>query len=96
MIRLEFEKLKSTIYPAYLHVGDYSIALEPEIIAALKKIAFPESDTFLKSVTQIIEIGHLAPRGGNRYIKELIECGIFASEEKTALSKKLYGQIQSL
>ncbi|MEK7286094.1 MAG: hypothetical protein AAB035_02205 [Nitrospirota bacterium] len=94
-MRFEFEKLSGAIYPAYLHVGDYSISLEPELIAALKKIA-TASPSFFENVLRVIETGILAPKGGNRYLKEMMESGIVASDDKTALSKRLYQQIQSL
>jgi hypothetical protein len=94
-MRFEFEKIKSTIYPAYLHVGDYSISLEPELILSLKRLSDASPDAFMESLIQIVEVGQLAPRGGNRYLKEMMEAGAIVFE-KPALSKRLCAEIKSL
>jgi len=87
-MRFEFEKIKSTIYPAFLHVGDYAIALSPELILSLKNSAKP-SDAFLESLIQSIA-------EKNRYLKEMMEAGIAACEEKSVLINRLCKEIASL
>ena len=82
-MRFEFEKIKSTIYPAVLHVGDYSIALSPELILSLKKCAT------LDDMIQAVE-------GGNRYLKEMMEAGVATFDEKPVLLKQLCKEIASL
>ncbi len=63
-MRFEFEKIDSPIYPAYLHVGAYSIALEPQLIEALKQHALSDTASFLDVCTEKI--------GSNRYLKAMI------------------------
>ncbi len=74
---LHFEKLSGPIYPAYLVVGDYSIALEPELVEKLKGIVTEENDVFLKDMTDQV--------GSNRYLREMIQEAIGKAENKAAL-----------
>jgi hypothetical protein len=85
-MRFEFEKITSAIYPAYLHLGDYSLALDPKLILSLKEST---PDSCLKNLLQTIG-------GGNRYIVEMITSCIAASDEKSALTKRLHKEIASL
>jgi hypothetical protein len=82
-MRFEFEKIKSTIYPAYLHAGDYSIALDPKLISSLKK------SSTLENIIQIVA-------GDNRYLVTMIATCIAASEEQSLLIKRLCKEIESL
>ncbi|MBI3358953.1 MAG: hypothetical protein HY037_05185 [Nitrospirae bacterium] len=94
-MRFEFEKLKSAIYPAYCHVGDYSIALNSELILSLKNSINGDRmqqrlpDASLADLIQTIG-------GGNRYLKGMMEAGIAAFEEKSVLVNRLCAQIESL
>lgn len=88
MVHLKFEKLHGPIYPAYLHMGSYSVALEPELIQALKERGQDEPTRFFESLVQKI--------GSNRYLKELLEEGISKAEDPTALAKRLQEEIKSL
>jgi len=74
---MTFEKLPGPIYPAYLVVGDYSIALEPELIEALKGIVTEENDAFLKDIKKTV--------GVNRYLREMIQEAIDKEENKAGL-----------
>lgn len=87
-MNLRFEKLSSPIYPGYLHVGDYSIALEPELIQSLKDMTNEEPDRFLEGLIQKV--------GTNRYLKELIQDGISKAEDRPALAKQLKTELQSM
>lgn len=59
------EKLKSPVYPAYLKVGDYSIAIDAETIAYLKTIAEEDSTEFIEKILKKV--------GVNRYLREMIK-----------------------
>ncbi len=83
IMRLEFEKITSTIYPAYLHAGDYSIALDPKRISSLKK------SSTLENIIQTVG-------GDNRYLVTMIAACIDASEEQSLLIKRLCKEIASL
>lgn len=78
---ITFEKLSGPIYPAYLRVGDYSIALEPELIQSLKGIAAKESSLFFE--------GLIEKAGQNRYLKEMIEQAIEKEKNRDALADAL-------
>jgi hypothetical protein len=82
-MRFEFEKIASPIYPAYLHLGDYSLALDKTLIASLKK------STTLENAFQMIA-------GENRYLKMMIEICITTSEETSILTKRLFTEMASL
>lgn len=88
MAYLRFEKLHGPIYPAYLHVGSYSIALEPELIESLKGIGHEEPTRFFESLVQKV--------GSNRYLKEMILEGISKAEDPAALAKSLQEEMKSL
>lgn len=93
-MRFEFEKIKSPIYPAYLNVGDYSIALEQTLIDDLKTDLSSKPEDFLEKLTQKI--------GSNRYLKEMILSGISkremetGREERLQLAARLQKELQSL
>ncbi|HZR46228.1 MAG TPA: hypothetical protein VFA47_05970 [Candidatus Manganitrophaceae bacterium] len=88
MIDLKFEKLHGPIYPAYLHVGAYSVALEPELIQSLKESAGEEQTRFFESLVKKV--------GSNRYLKEMIEEGIAKAEEPAALARRLQEELRGL
>lgn len=88
MVHLRFEKLPSPIYPGYLHIGDYSIALEPELIQSLKQAVQEEPARFLDLLTQKI--------GSNRYLKEMVQEGISKSEEPDVLVKRLEEELRAM
>ncbi len=83
-----FQKLPGPIYPAYLVVGEYSIALEPELITSLKEIASEENDLFLKDLVSRV--------GRNRYLREMMEAEIAKSENKAELVFKLRNTLKDL
>ncbi len=86
---ITLEKLTSPIYPAFLNVGDYSIALEPSLITDLKDIAEAEDKPgpFLEKVVEKIGI--------NRYLREMIEEEIKNEENLTVMSDRLREEIKS-
>ncbi len=88
MVHLRFEKLHGPIYPGYLHVGAYAIALEPELIQSLKQDAQEEPSRFFENLLQKV--------GSNRYLKEMIQEGISKEEEPAALARRLQGELKSL
>jgi len=65
---MTFEKLSGPIYPAYLHLGDYAIALEPELLQSLKATVDMEPPLFLAELSKQV--------GRNRYLKGMIEAAI--------------------
>jgi hypothetical protein len=85
---IRFEKLSGPIYPAYLVVCEYSIALEPDLIKALTEIVNEDTATFFEKLLQKV--------GTNRYLKEMIEEGISKEGEAATLAKRLQGEIRSL
>ncbi|MEC4678377.1 MAG: hypothetical protein VST69_06440 [Nitrospirota bacterium] len=87
-MRLHFEKLSGTVYPAYLVVADYSIALEPELIESLKKIEAEDNEPFLKGIVQKVGI--------NRYLREMIEEEIDKTENQADLVLKLRNGLKNL
>ncbi|MBI3805463.1 MAG: hypothetical protein HY282_17075 [Nitrospirae bacterium] len=87
-MNLRFEKLPGPVYPAYLHVGDYSIALEPELVQALKESVRLDPTAFFGNL-----IGKI---GMNRYLKEMIEEAISKSEDPTLLAKQLQQALETL
>ncbi len=94
-MRFEFKKIKSTIYPAFLHVGDYSIALDPELILSLKNSIGGNGtqplphDASLANLIQTIA-------GENRYLKEMMEAEVAMFEEKASVVRRLCAEIESL
>lgn len=88
MVQLRFEKLHGPIYPGYLHVGSYSIALEPELIQSIKQDAQEEPSRFFENLLQKV--------GSNRYLKEMIQEGISKTEDPSALARRLQEEIKSL
>ncbi len=88
MLTIRFEKLSGPVYPAYLVVGEYSIALDPDLIQSLTEIAGESSTPFLEKLVQKV--------GTNRYLKEMIEEGISKEGEAAALATRLQGEIRSL
>lgn len=87
-MRLRFEKLSGSVYPAYLVVADYSIALEPELIASLKKTVTEENEVFLKSIVQQVGI--------NRYLREMLEEEIEKTENQAAMVLHLRNGLENL
>ena len=85
---LKFEKVQSPIYPAYLRVGEYSIALERELIDSLKEAANNDAPHFLEKLVQKV--------GSNRYLKEMIQEGLAKNEDQTALARQLTAELQKL
>jgi len=88
-MRFEFEKIKSPIYPAYLHVGDYSIALDPTLILSLKKGAVSCASSTFEEILKMIA-------GENRYLVEMMKAAEASFDEKSDLIKRLCGEIASL
>jgi len=86
---LKFERTKSTIYPAYLHVGDYSIVLDPPLIQQLKKECIYLDAQTLQSVL-------IQKMGSNRYLKEMLQEAMIQSNDLSALAQRLQEEIQSL
>lgn len=87
-MRMTFQKLPGSIYPAYLVVHDYSIALEPELIESLKELVSEENDPFLEGIVQKV--------GTNRYLREMIEEEIKENENKAGLILKLRNDLKNL
>ncbi len=87
-MRLHFEKLSGPVYPAYLVVADYSIALEPELIESLKESVSEENEAFLKAIVQKVGI--------NRYLREMIEEEINTTENTPELVLKLRNGLKNL
>lgn len=87
-MNLRFEKLPGPIYPAYLHVGDYSIALEPELVQTLKEGAQLDQARFFENLIQKIGI--------NRYLREMIQEAVAKAEDPGLLAKQLQAELQSL
>ncbi|MFQ5596669.1 MAG: hypothetical protein ACE5GK_01325 [Nitrospiria bacterium] len=85
---IAFEKLTSPIYPAYLKVGDYSIALEPEMIESLKGIQEAEASLYLVKLIEKV--------GLNRYLREMIEEEIKKGDDQEVLVKGLRAEIHAL
>lgn len=88
MIDVKFEKLHGPIYPAYLHLGAYSVALEPELIQSLKESAGEDPARFFESLVKKV--------GSNRYLKEMIEEGIAKAEDPAALARRLQEELRGL
>lgn len=87
-MNLKFEKLPGPIYPAYLHVGDYSIALEPELVQTLKGSAQLDQARFFENLIQRVGI--------NRYLREMIQEAIAKAEDPASLAKQLQQELQTL
>lgn len=87
-MRLHFEKLSGSVYPAYLVVADYSIALEPELIASLKKTVTDENEVFLKGIVQKVGI--------NRYLRKMLKEEIKKTENQAALVLNLRNGLENL
>ncbi len=83
-----FQKLSGPIYPAYLIVGEYSIALEPELITSLQGMTAEDDDLFLKDLVSSI--------GCNRYLREMMEAEIAKTENKSELVLKLRSTLKDL
>jgi hypothetical protein len=88
LVNFKFEKLHGPIYPAYLHLGAYSVALEPELIQSLKEIGGEEPTRFFESLIKKV--------GSNRYLKEMIEEGVLKSEDPAALARQLQEELRKL
>jgi len=86
---ITLERLKSPIYPAFLCVGDYSIALEPDLIDSLKEIAKTEdkSGPFFDKIIETVGI--------NRYLREMIQEEIKNEVNRTIMSDRLREAITS-
>ncbi|MCG3114922.1 MAG: hypothetical protein LLH30_04505 [Candidatus Manganitrophus sp. SA1] len=87
-MNLRFEKLPGPIYPAYLHVGDYSIALEPELVQALKETTQLDQTRFFENLVQKV--------GMNRYLREMIQEAVAKAEDPGLLAKQLQAELQTL
>ncbi|MFY9271257.1 MAG: hypothetical protein WAO55_16050 [Candidatus Manganitrophaceae bacterium] len=87
-MRFQFEKLPGPIYPAYLHVGEYSIALEPELIDFLKEMTGLEAEPFLTGLIKKIGI--------NRYLRRMMEVEIAQTEDRALLAKQLKEELRGL
>jgi hypothetical protein len=87
-MNLRFEKLPSPIYPAYLHVGDYSIALEPELVQTLKGSEQFDQARFFENLIEKVGI--------NRYLREMIQEAISKAEDPGLLAKQLQAELQEL
>lgn len=87
-MNLRFEKLPGPIYPAYLHVGDYSVALEPELVRALKESARLDPTPFFENL-----IGRI---GINRYLREMIQEAIAKTDDPALLAKQLQQELEAL
>lgn len=85
---LRFEKLPGPIYPAYLHVGDYSIALEPELIRTLKESPPLDQARFFENLIRKVGI--------NRYLREMIREAVAKAEDPALLAKQLQQELQEL
>lgn len=85
---VRFEKIPSPVYPAYLCVGDYSIALAPELIESLKEAAKGDPARFTETLLQTV--------GSNRYLKEMIQKGLSKAEDQALLARRLQEEIQKL
>lgn len=85
---VRFKKIPSPVYPAYLCVGDYSIALEPELIESLKEAAKGDPARFMETLLQKV--------GSNRYLKEMIQKGLSKADDQALLARRLQEEIQKL
>jgi len=85
---IRFEKLSGPVYPAYLVVCEYSIALDPDLIQSLTEIATGDPAPFLENLVQKV--------GTNRYLKEMIEEGISKEGEAAALATRLQRELSAL
>ncbi|MFQ5542884.1 MAG: hypothetical protein ACE5FY_00875 [Nitrospiria bacterium] len=74
---MTFEKLSGPIYPAYLRVGDYSIALEPELIQSLQEHLHKEAAKFLEMLIEKVAV--------NRYLREMIQAEIGEGTDQEAI-----------
>ncbi|MFQ5580702.1 MAG: hypothetical protein ACE5FZ_08820 [Nitrospiria bacterium] len=88
MSTIRFEKLGGQVYPAYLVVNDYSIALDPDTIHSLLETAKERPTPFLENLVQKV--------GTNRYLKELIEEGISMGGKASELAKRLQQELSAL
>ncbi len=87
-VALRFEKTQSRIYPAYLSVGGYSIALAPEGVTALKRHLQVDEDSFFEAL--------LAQVGINHYLKEMIANAIAGENDKSSLAKRVREELATL
>lgn len=87
-MNLRFEKLPGPIYPAYLHVGDYSIALEPELVQTLKESTQLDQTRFFDNLIQKVGI--------NRYLREMIQEAVAKAEDPGLLAKQMQAELQGL
>ncbi len=87
-MNIKFEKRHGAIYPAYCHVGEYAIALNPEMIQLLKSLTTLDTTPFYATLVQTI--------GSNRYLKEMVQEGIATGGDPNAMAKQLKKEIQSL
>ena len=85
---ITFQKLPGSVYPAYLVVGDYSIALEPELVQSLKDIGSSDNNVFIESIVKQVGI--------NRYLREMIQDKVDSSENTPALMLSLRNSLKNL
>lgn len=87
-MNITFQKLPGVVYPAYLVVGDYSIALEPELVQSLKGIESSDNKDFIESIVEQVGI--------NRYLREMIQDKIDSAENTPALVLSLRNSLRNL
>lgn len=80
-------KQHSPIYPASLRIGEYTVALSPELIHAFKAIREDEAAFFLVKLLEII--------GLNRYLREMLEEEIEKESDQELLVNGLREQIRA-
>ncbi len=85
---ITFQKLPGPVYPAYLVVDDYSIALEPELVQSLKEIESSENNVFIESIVRQVGI--------NRYLRDMIQDKIDSAENIPALVLSLRNSLKNL
>ncbi len=85
---ITFEKLKSPIYPAYLKVGDYSIALDDAMIASLKMIAEKDGKDLVEKIIEKVAL--------NRYLRKMIEQEVKAGDPPDIIANRLRNEILAL
>ena len=88
MIRFEFKKINNTIYPAYLYLEEYAIALDPQQIEHLKNMSSTHATLSPNELTEQIA-------GNNRYLKTMLHRAI-EGQEQQALLARLKEEIQGL
>jgi len=84
---ITLEKRHSPVYPASLKIGEYALALGPDMIQSLKAIREEEAALFL---VKLIELA-----GINRYLREMLEEEIEKEEIQETLADSLRAQIRA-